>query len=64
MRVRLNGVEVELARPATVGDLLGDQETRGVAVALNGVVVPRHRHGSQPVADGDEIEIVRAVQGG
>ena len=33
-------------------------------VALNGTVVPRHRHAATPLAEGDEVEIVTAVQGG
>ncbi len=36
----------------------------GVAVALNARVVPRREIASTPLADGDRVEIVRAVQGG
>lgn len=38
--------------------------TRGVAVAVNGAVVPRREWDRRELADGDEIEIVQAVQGG
>ncbi len=35
-----------------------------VAVAVNGEVVPRHTWAESKVADGDAVEIVRAVGGG
>jgi sulfur carrier protein len=38
--------------------------TTGVAVALNGTVVPHSRWDDEGVRDGDRIEIVTAVQGG
>jgi sulfur carrier protein len=37
---------------------------RGVAVALNGTVVPGTRWESTPLAAGDAVELVGAVQGG
>jgi sulfur carrier protein len=36
----------------------------GVAAALNGEVVRRPDWPQTPLADGDEIEVVTAVQGG
>ncbi|HZM15699.1 MAG TPA: sulfur carrier protein ThiS [Candidatus Krumholzibacteria bacterium] len=36
----------------------------GIAVAVNGAVVPRAQWQEREVGDGDDIEIVRAVQGG
>ena len=36
----------------------------GVAVALNGEVVPRSRWGEASLAAGDELEVVGARQGG
>ena len=41
-----------------------DADARGVAVALNGAVVPRAAWGRTPLRAGDAIEIVRAKQGG
>ena len=64
MTVLLNGSPVVVLGPATLADLLAGQEIRGTAVALNGVVVPRHGLGVQPIADGDQVEWVTAVQGG
>jgi thiamine biosynthesis protein ThiS len=64
MTVLLNGSPVVVPGPATLADLLAGQEIRGTAVALNGVVVPRHRLAVQPLAEGDQVEWVTAVQGG
>jgi thiamine biosynthesis protein ThiS len=46
-----------------VQEITGTPDQRGVAVARNGEIVRRDEW-TQPVEDGDEIEIVRAVQGG
>ena len=67
MRATVNGDVKELEPPTTIAALVqeitGSAEQRGVAVARNGEIVRRDAW-SQPVEDGDEIEIVRAVQGG
>ena len=36
----------------------------GVAAALNETVVPRTRWSATPLADGDRVEVLTAVQGG
>ena len=65
--LRVNGRERELSA-SRVEELLHElgcpAERQGVAVALNGTVVPRSEWPSRPLRDGDEIEIVGAVQGG
>jgi sulfur carrier protein len=38
--------------------------TSGVAAAVNGDVIRRAAWDSTPLADGDEIEVLTAVQGG
>ena len=63
MKITLNGEPIELATPTSVADLLG-ADPRGRAVAVNGSVVPRERHLATLLAEGDEVEIVTAVQGG
>jgi sulfur carrier protein len=63
MRVIVNGEPRELAGRPTVADLLPDG-SRGVAVAVNGTVVPRAEHAGTRLGDGDAVEIVTAVQGG
>ena len=40
------------------------QGQRGIAVALNGAVVPRAAWPQTPLKPGDNVEIVRARQGG
>jgi sulfur carrier protein len=54
-----SGTLALLLRGLGVGDA-----RRGVAVALNGTVVPGTRWESTPVAEGDAVELVGAVQGG
>jgi len=65
--IKDNGVPEALAA-ATVGALLEARgvapETRGVAVAINGAVVPRAAWGETRLAAGDEIEIIKAMSGG
>ncbi len=41
-----------------------DGRRLGVAVAHNSEVVPRAQWASRPLADGDAVELVTAVQGG
>lgn len=68
MIVFVNGDPQEVAADATLGEVLrarGDAEPRrGVAVALNGSVVPRARLAETTVQEGATVEIVTAVQGG
>jgi sulfur carrier protein len=66
-RVRINGVEAEVTA-VTLYDLLAlrgiDPATRFLAVAVNGVVVRRALWREQPLRAGDDVEIVRPLQGG
>jgi sulfur carrier protein len=63
--VRVNGTEENLA-VATIAELLSLRElnVRGIAVALNGRVVPRAAWPATALHDGDTVELVRAMQGG
>ena len=66
MKAVVNGEEWELADGATVRDVLirlGAPET-GIAVACRGEVVPRPSWSDTAVHDGDDIEVLTAVQGG
>jgi sulfur carrier protein len=49
---------------ALLAELGYDPDGRGVAVARNGEVVPRSAWDTTPVAPGDRIDVVGAVQGG
>lgn len=42
----------------------GEKDATGIAIALNQAVVPRSQWENREVADGDEIDILVAVQGG
>jgi sulfur carrier protein len=65
--IRVNGESEPLAA-ATLAVLLEekalDGAQRGIAVALNGTVVPRTAWGETRLNPGDSVEIVRARQGG
>jgi thiazole synthase len=68
MRVELNGQEVSLADGATVRAAVeasgADSPDRGVAVAVDGEVVPRSEWDSTLLADGQAVEVLAAIQGG
>lgn len=65
--IRVNG-RSEALGAATLAALLKEHGIepcgRGVAVALNGAVVPRGAWAQTRLQDGDEVEIVQAKQGG
>jgi sulfur carrier protein len=66
-RLKVNGVVEEVAA-ATLVELLSargiDPQARFLAIALNGAVVRRSEWRSTPLSAGDEVEIVRPIQGG
>lgn len=47
-----------------VAELTGAPDTRGVAVAVNGEVVPRRSWATATLAAGDRVEVLTAKQGG
>jgi sulfur carrier protein len=65
--IRVNGESEPLAA-ATLETLLAEKAVdtgqRGIAVALNGAVVPRAAWPNTQLRAGDSVEIVRARQGG
>lgn len=68
MRITVNGQESRLPDAGTVADVVasrtGERRPSGVAVAVNDEVVRRDEWERHPLADGDTVEIVTAVQGG
>ncbi len=64
----LNGRELEGRDGVTVADLLADlgvePQARGVAVAVDGEVVPRADWARRAVAPGARVEALTAMQGG
>ena len=66
MRLVVNGEEREVDQSTTVKELLvalGLGDTL-VAVERNEEVVPRARHESTELEDGDQVEVVHFVGGG
>ena len=65
--IRVNGRDEPLTA-ATLAALLEEKTVdtgqRGIAVAINGSIVPRASWPQTPLRPGDEVEIVRARQGG
>ena len=63
--VTVNGSQENL-EVATIAELLVAHalDKAGIAVALNGRVVPRAAWSATLLAEGDMVEIVRAMQGG
>jgi sulfur carrier protein len=67
IRLRINGAEEEV--PArTIAELLAargiDARARFLAVAVNGAVVRRAEWATAALSPGDDVEIVRPLQGG
>jgi sulfur carrier protein len=68
MNLVLNGGEVELLDGASISDAVqaaGHTGSNfGIAVALNGEVVPRGGWGDRRLEEGDRVEVLVAAQGG
>jgi len=66
VELMVNGAGRSLPAGTTLADLVRvvtDQE-RGLAVAVNGEVVPRGGWPATPLRDGDRVEVLSAAQGG
>ena len=69
MRIELNGSPVELADEVSLADVVRSagatlEAPRGVAVALDGEVVPRGEWAATALRDGQKVEVLAAIQGG
>jgi thiazole synthase len=68
MRIELNGSSCELAAGATLADAVrqsgAEPDARGLAVAVDGEVVPRGGWAETPLSDGQQVEVLAAIQGG
>jgi sulfur carrier protein len=68
VHVSVNGERRELPPGATVASVVaglsGAPEGRGVAVAVEGEVVPRGSWSRTELSEGAHVEVVAAVQGG
>lgn len=67
-KLRVNGDVKEYPSVETLVSLMDelgiDRDKGGVAVALNGSVVPKTEWSETNLSDGDDVEIIHAVQGG
>lgn len=67
MQVLLNGSQYALPDGASLKDAVDSldvQDVRGVAVAVEGTVIPRSEWSEVRLSANQQIEVVRAVQGG
>ncbi|MEV6299310.1 sulfur carrier protein ThiS [Actinoplanes sp. NPDC051861] len=66
MRLTVNGRLESRSDTCSVAVLVAEitEASRGVAVAVNGTVVPRSTWSAVDLADGDRVEVLTAAQGG
>ena len=66
IQLTVNGKRRDVEQPASLQALLEQigVDPRIVAVERNGEIVRRTRFGETPIAEGDQLEIVRMVGGG
>jgi sulfur carrier protein len=66
LTIRLNDKAQPLAAGQSVAELLAAEgvQPQGVAVALNGAVLPRGRWPETRLNDGDELHLFTAIAGG
>ena len=68
MRIELNGKACELLPGATLADAVqasgAEPGARGVAVALDGEVVPQTGWSETALREGQQVEVLAAIQGG
>jgi sulfur carrier protein len=68
MNLSVNGSPAPLPSPATVAALVAGMtdtgRSRGIAVAVNGEVVPRSAWDATDLRPGDRVEVLTAAQGG
>jgi sulfur carrier protein len=68
LTITVNGESRDLPSGATIESVVellsAAPQGRGVAVAVGGEVVPRTDWSQTQLSDGDQVEVVAAVQGG
>jgi sulfur carrier protein len=66
--VHVNGEPVEVQEGATVASVVErvapERPRRGMAVAVDAEVVPQAQWDERPLAEGERVEVLTAVQGG
>jgi sulfur carrier protein len=68
VRVKLNGKQEELEPGTTIAALVerlaGGADGRGIAVAVDSEVVPRSAWSRTELSEGQQVEVLGAIQGG
>lgn len=66
IQVTVNGIQIELTLGTTLAIVVATATslTTGIAVALNGEVIPKSTWVTQQVGNDDVIDLVTAKQGG
>jgi sulfur carrier protein len=66
VKIRVNDQPREVPADSTLADLLAElgAARRGVAVEVNGEIVPAELHAVRLLGDGDRVEVVTLVGGG
>ena len=66
MTVLINGDSSDVRAGTTVAGVvdLVARSPKGIAVALNGEIIPKSSWEQTRVSDGDEVEVLGAAQGG
>jgi sulfur carrier protein len=66
--ITVNGDPADLPAGALIGDVLDrlgvEPGRRGVAIAIDGEVVPRTQWDTTSLAEDARVEVVQAIQGG
>lgn len=68
MNIRINGEVISVNEQMKLSEFvtlrLNGKEPRGVAVALNEMIIPKSKWNDTLLNENDSVEIVHAVQGG
>jgi sulfur carrier protein len=66
MKLTVNGEPMALPAGTTIGALIEHLGLMGkrLAIELNEDIVPRSQHADTALAEGDQVEVVRAIGGG
>ena len=67
IEIRINGNIERIEDDSTLSSylqILGLQDRKAIAIALNGEVIPREQFSQTKISVGDSMEIVRAIGGG
>ena len=66
MQVTINGETRQVPEQITVDELVSLLRMQGkrLAIEVNREILPRSEYGDHRLADGDRVEIVRAIGGG